>query len=166
MSDATPEGVVSASSDAGGVKIVRIFDAPREEVFDAWIVPERFANWFGERGSSLPLDKLSMDVRPGGAWSAVMIYGPDKIEIPFSGHYREVMRPERLVLTMADPTGVESDRVELLTVVLEDIDEGRTRMTFTQTGGNLPADEYSRAMAGELIFLERLGEELKARHDI
>ena len=42
-------------------------------------------------------------------------------------------------------------------------------MTFTQRGGNLPADEYSRAMRGSLIFFDRiaehLGETLKARHD-
>ena len=42
-------------------------------------------------------------------------------------------------------------------------------MTFDQRGGNLPADEYSRAMRGSLIFFDRmaehLGETLKARHD-
>ena len=42
-------------------------------------------------------------------------------------------------------------------------------MTFTQRGGNLPADEYSRAMRGSLIFFDRLAEhlskELKTRHD-
>ena len=31
-------------------------------------------------------------------------------------------------------------------------------MTFTQRGGNLPADEYSRAMRGSLIFFDRLAE--------
>jgi hypothetical protein len=35
-------------------------------------------------------------------------------------------------------------------------------MTFTQTGGNLPADEYSRAMRGMLIFLERQAARLAA----
>jgi hypothetical protein len=42
-------------------------------------------------------------------------------------------------------------------------------MTFTQRGGNLPADEYSRAMRGSLIFFDRMAEHfvesLKARHD-
>ena len=68
MADATPpEGVVSAASDAEGIVIVRVFDAPRELVFKAWTEPERFAAWFGEHGSSIPLDKISMDARPGGA---------------------------------------------------------------------------------------------------
>ena len=33
-------------------------------------------------------------------------------------------------------------------------------MTFSQTGGNLPSDEYSRAMRGELIFFDRMAEHL------
>ena len=165
MSDATPpEGVVSAASSAEGITIVRIFDAPRELVFKAWTEPERFATWFGEHGSSMPVDRVSMDVRPGGTWSATMFHGPDRIEIPFSGEYREVDEPERLVLTLVDPEDPESGNVEVMTVVLEDLGEGRTQMTFTQTG-NLQADEYSRAMRGSLIFFDRLNDHLKARHD-
>ena len=109
MSDMTPaEGVVSASSDADGILIVRVFDAPRELVFKAWTEAERFATWFGEHGSSIPLDKVSMDARPGGAWNATMIYGPDKVELPFSGHFLEVVEPERVSLSFDDP---EAERV-------------------------------------------------------
>jgi len=46
-----------AHSDAEGILIVRVFDAPRELVFKAWTEAERFATWFGEHGSSIPLDK-------------------------------------------------------------------------------------------------------------
>jgi hypothetical protein len=35
-------------------------------------------------------------------------------------------------------------------------------MSFTQRGGNLPAEEYAHAMRGELIFFERLAEHLAA----
>jgi uncharacterized protein YndB with AHSA1/START domain len=165
MSDATPpEGVVSAASSSGGITIVRIFDAPRELVFKAWTEPERFATWFGEHGSSMPVDTVTMDVRPGGSWSATMLHGPDRIEIPFSGEYREVDEPERLVLTLVDPEAPQSGNVEVMTVVFVDLGEGRTQMTFTQTG-NLSADEYSRAMRGSLIFFDRLSDHLKARHD-
>lgn len=49
-----------------------------------------------------------------------------------------------------------------------DLGDGRTEMSFTQRG-SMPADEYSRAMRGSLIFFDRLAdhltEELKARHD-
>jgi uncharacterized protein YndB with AHSA1/START domain len=168
MSDTMPpEGVVSASSDAEGIVIVRIFDAPREDVFKAWTVAERFATWFGEHGSSIPLDRVSMDARPGGAWHATMLHGPEQVQLEFFGHFREVVEPERVVLTLAldDQAGPDSPNVEVLTAVLIDIGGGRTEMTFTQRGGHLPADEYSRAMRGSLIFFDRLSAHLKTRHD-
>lgn len=169
MSDPTPaEGVVSASSDADGIVIVRVFDAPRELVFKAWTEPERFATWFGEHGSSIPLERISMDARPGGAWSALMIHGPERIEIPFAGEFREVVEPELVELTLVDPGDPDSGMIEVLRAEFRDLGDGRTEMTFTQRG-NLPADEYSRAMRGSLIFFDRLAEhlseELKARHD-
>jgi uncharacterized protein YndB with AHSA1/START domain len=170
MSDAPPpEGVVSAHSDVEGILIVRVFDAPRELVYKAWTEAERFATWFGEHGSSIPLDKVSMDARPGGEWSATMIYGPDKVELPFSGRFLEVVKPERIVMTITDSVHMDAESPEIFTVVLRDLGGDRTEMTFTQTGGNLPADEYSRAMRGSLIFFDRiaehLAESLKSRHD-
>jgi uncharacterized protein YndB with AHSA1/START domain len=169
MSEPTPpEGVVSAASDADGIVIVRVFDAPRELLFKAWTEPERFATWFGEHGSSIPLERISMDARPGGAWSALMLHGPERIEIPFAGEFLEVVEPERVVLTLDVPGEPDSGQVEVLTAEFRDLGDGRTEMTFTQRG-NLPAEEYSRAMRGSLIFFERLAEhlaeELKARHD-
>lgn len=98
-----------------------------------------------------------------------MIHGPERIEIPFSGKFREVTEPEVVELTLVDPTDPESGHVEVLRAEFRDLGDDRTEMTFTQRGGNLPADEYSRAMRGSLIFFDRLaehlGETLKARHD-
>jgi uncharacterized protein YndB with AHSA1/START domain len=166
MSDTTPpDGVVSAASDAEGILMVMVFDAPRELVFKAWTEAEHFATWFGEHGSSIPLDKVSMDARPGGAWSATMIHGPDRIELPFSGRFLEVVDPERVVMTITDSNDADAENVELLTVILKDLGGGRTEMTFSQRGGNLPADEYSRALSGYLIFFDRLADHLKTRHD-
>jgi uncharacterized protein YndB with AHSA1/START domain len=173
MSDTEPNdgprsGVVSAHSDAGGITIVRIFDAPRELVFRAFTRKEDFAQWFGEYESSVPLETFEMDARPGGEWSLIMLHGPDRLELPFSGVFLEVDEPERVVMTIEVPGEVDGERPEVLTAVLRDLGDGRTELTFTQTGGNLPPDEYSRALRGELIFLDRLGEHLaslKARHD-
>ena len=150
-----PEGVASAASDANGIRIVRVFDAPRELVFAMWTQPEHFIHWFGEHGSEIPLEQCEMDVRPGGAWRATMYHGPERIEIPFSGEFRSVDPPAHLEMTLADPGNPRSTAWELFTVDLRDLGDDRTEMTFSQTGGNLPADEYSRAMRGMLIFLER-----------
>lgn len=162
------EGVVSARSDADGIVIVRVFDAPRELVFKAWTEPERFATWFGEHGSSIPLETASMDPRPGGAWSAVMLHGPERMEIPFSGTFREVVEPEVVELVLEVAGEALQGPPEVMRAEFRDLGDGRTEMTFTQRG-SLPADEYSRAMRGSLIFFDRLAdhltEELKARHD-
>jgi len=42
-----PQGVVSAACDASGIRIVRVFEAPRELVFAMWTQPEHFVTWFG-----------------------------------------------------------------------------------------------------------------------
>ena len=170
MSEPTPnEGVISASSDAEGIRIVRVFDAPRERVFEAWTTREGFAAWFGEPGSSVPLETFSMDPRPGGAWSLIMLHGPKRTELPFAGSFLEVVEAERVVMSLSAPQGPVGDVVEVMTADLEDLGDGRTRMTFTQRGGNLSSNEYSRALRGELIFFNRLEEHLasslKARHD-
>ncbi len=68
-------------------------------------------------------------------------------------------------MTLVDPQDPDSGSAEVLTAEFGDLGGGRTEMTFTQRGGNLPADEYSRAMRGSLIFFDRLAQHLKTRHD-
>ena len=90
---------MSTSPDATRVvahelELTRVFDAPREVVFDAWTRPEAFARWFGPRGTTLPTCRL--DPRPGGLLHFCHRHaeGP---EVWIKGAYREVVRPERLV---------------------------------------------------------------------
>ena len=111
------DALVSATSDADGIEIFRIFEASPEKVFEAWTRPEGFAAWFGEHGSSIPLDRASMDPRPGGAWQAVMLVGDD-IEVVFAGNFLEVEPPHHLVMTVADRIPTADDPVDVMTVDL------------------------------------------------
>jgi uncharacterized protein YndB with AHSA1/START domain len=72
----------------------RVFDAPRDLVFDAWTSPEHVAQWWGPNGFTTTTQ--SMDVRPGGEWIFVM-HGPDGTDYENHIVYREVVRPERIV---------------------------------------------------------------------
>ena len=78
------------------LRLVRVFDAPRERVFDAWTNADQFKAWMCPPGAGV--DHCELDARPGGTWLAHG-YGPDGSRFAKSGVYREVKRPERLVFT-------------------------------------------------------------------
>jgi uncharacterized protein YndB with AHSA1/START domain len=140
-----------------GITITRVFDAPRERVWEEWTEPERFADWFGGPDSEVPLSTVSMDVRPGGAWRLTMFAAPGRREINWKGEYREVVEPERLVFTVSDQPG--DDAYELVIVVLTELGDGRTEMLFQQRG-QLPPEAYERTGQGWSVFFDRVDERL------
>jgi uncharacterized protein YndB with AHSA1/START domain len=140
-----------------GIAITRTFDAPRERVWQEWTEPERFADWFGGSDCVVPLATVWMDVTPGGLWRATMLCDGGQREIHWKGEYREVVEPERLVLTFSDQPGDEA--YELVTVVLVDLCDGRTEMRFEQRG-QLPPEVYERAREGWSSFFDRVAERL------
>src|SRR2546425_8316963 len=78
--------------------ITRVLDAPPRLVFKAWTEPERLVRWWGPQGFTTPSCK--MDVRPGGAFRFCM-RSPEGTDHWLQGVYREIVEPERLVLTWA-----------------------------------------------------------------
>jgi uncharacterized protein YndB with AHSA1/START domain len=140
------------------VTITRTFDAPREAVWKAWTEPEQFAAWFGTPPYTTPPETVSMDVRPGGQWRATMVSEEDGSELPFQGEYREVVEPERLVLTFTDPEDPGNPNVEVLTVTLTDLG-GKTEVVVNQSG-QLPQEEYPKLAEGYSGFFDRLAEHL------
>ncbi|WP_395678386.1 SRPBCC domain-containing protein [Inquilinus sp.] len=108
--------------------ITRIFDAPRSLVFKAWTQPEHLVRWLGPKDFSA--SEVRLDVRPGGAWSAV-ITSPEGKDYGMAGVYREVAPPDRLVFTFA----WDEDLAEQMLIALTFRDrDGKTEMTFHQTG--------------------------------
>ena len=78
------------------IVITRVFNAPRQLVFDVWTKPELFVRWFGGRGWTVPV--CEMDVRPGGTYRYVMRRDDGSAqEMTMRGEYREVVPPQRLV---------------------------------------------------------------------
>ena len=144
-----------------GLRLTRVFDAPRDEVWREWTEPDRFADWYGGRDSEVPLASVSMDVRPGGTWRATMFAGAERREIRWAGEYREVVEPERLVFTVTDEPG--GDRYELVSVELTDLGQGRTRMDFAQTGGHLTPEQYEQAGQGWSLFFDDVAARLGGR---
>lgn len=78
------------------VVITRELKAPRRLVFEAMTKPEHVKRWYGLR--VLTLVVCEIDLRPGGRWRYVL-RDPEGNEFGFTGVYREITPPDRLVYT-------------------------------------------------------------------
>jgi uncharacterized protein YndB with AHSA1/START domain len=107
------------------IKIVRVFDAPRDRVFAVYTDPALIPHWWGPRGTTARVDQ--MDVRAGGSWRFVLS-GDDGSETAFRGTYREVSPPERIVQTF-EWEGMHG-HVSVETATFEDLGD-RTQVTTT-----------------------------------
>ena len=76
--------------------IERFFDAPRVLVFEVWTRPEHVTKWWGPNDFTLPF--CEMDFRQGGRYRYCM-RSPEGVDHWVWGEYREIVRPERIVMT-------------------------------------------------------------------
>lgn len=105
------------------IRMTRLFDAPRELVFDVMSKPEHIRRWWGCLGEGYSVPVCEVDFRVGGKWKFVNRHpGGDAT---FYGEYREISRPDRIVFTeiFADYPDTES----VVTSVLTE-ENGKTRM--------------------------------------
>lgn len=137
------EQVTASHAARAGITITRVFDAPRHLVWKEWTEPTRFADWFGGPEIEVPPSTVSIDLRPGGAWSATTLsYGPDGRDIRWYGEYLEIIEPELLAFTIR---GIQDAQTpDEVTVILTDLGDGRTEMRFRQQGQRT-AEQYERA---------------------
>src|SRR5437762_6946579 len=106
------------------IVLTRVFDAPRNLVFEAFSKPELLKRWFGPRGWSLVV--CDVDLRVGGGFRFVL-RGPDGKEMGMRGVYREIVPPERSVhMESFDDFPGES---QVTAVFVEE--GGKTTMTAT-----------------------------------
>lgn len=127
-----------------GIVISRVFDAPREAVWNAWTTPEMVQKWWGPQYFTAP--SIKIDLRVGGKYIYCM-HGPagtdfDK-DMYSAGIFKEIVPQEKLVVTdyfsdsegnKLDPTthGLSSDMPAEMNVVIkfEDAPGGKTKFTI------------------------------------
>jgi uncharacterized protein YndB with AHSA1/START domain len=117
---------LSTGADATNATIVitHVFEAPRAVVFEAWTKPEHVTQWWDPSGD--PLAVCEIDLRPNGTFRWVH-GGPHGADYPFTGTYREITPPERLVFTVrAFPGTPESVGTLIFTE-----DGKKTKLTMT-----------------------------------
>jgi uncharacterized protein YndB with AHSA1/START domain len=98
----------------------RIFDAPRDLVFEAWTTPEHLSQWWGPKGFTNTFQEF--DMRPGGTWQFIM-HGPDGVDYQNKSVFVEIVKPERIVFQHVSGPKFQ------VTATFEDLD-GKTRLTF------------------------------------
>ena len=81
------------------IQLTRLFNAPRELVFEAMTRPEHVMRWWGCLGDGYSVPICEIDLRVGGAWRFVNRH--PKGEVAFSGEYLEI--------DAAEPAGVHRD---------------------------------------------------------
>lgn len=111
--------------------ITRVFDAPRELVFQAFADPERALHWMGPR--DFPAVRTTADVRPGGAWRTCLRALDGRPDLWSGGTYLEVIPNERLAYTFAwDLEGGGHGPETVVTITFADRADDKTLMTFRQ----------------------------------
>jgi len=108
------------------IVMTRVFDAPRQMLFDAFTKPELVPRWLtGRPDHTMPICEI--DLRVGGAYHYVW-RGPDGQEMSNKGIFREIVPPERVVATERfEPSWYEGENVNTTTFLEAD---GKTTVTL------------------------------------
>jgi uncharacterized protein YndB with AHSA1/START domain len=146
------ELTVTTSGDRD-VVMTRVFDAPRNLVFDAMTKPELLKRWLlGPPGWTM--DVCEVDLRVGGKYRYEW-RGPGGVKMGMGGVHKEVVVPERIVCTQLfdeDWTGGEA----VGTLVLAEKD-GKTTITNTV--------RYSSAAARDAVLKTPMEQGMAAGYD-
>ncbi|MBV9463647.1 MAG: SRPBCC domain-containing protein [Verrucomicrobiae bacterium] len=118
---------MSDSKPAFELELTRVVDAPRQRVYEAWSKPDQMTEWFAPKPFQLIVN--SMDFRPGGKF-AMSMRGPQGSDFPFTGTYREIKAPERLVWSGEFP-GDPPDQIS--TIVTFEDQGAKTKVHARQT---------------------------------
>ncbi len=105
----------------------RVFEAPRQLVFEACSKPEFVRRWLlGPDGWSMPVCEI--DLRVGGSYRYVWRHS-DGREMGMGGVYREIVVPERIVATEKfDEAWYPGEAVGIILLVEQ---SGKTTLTQT-----------------------------------
>src|SRR5690349_1012044 len=107
------------------IRAIRVFDAPRELVFDMFTKLEHLSQWWGPNGFTTTTK--TMNVKTGGTWRFTM-HGPDGRDYENKITYLEVTRPSKIVFKHG---GDDTEPVNHEThITLEELGKNKTKLTF------------------------------------
>ncbi len=113
------------------ILISRMFDAPPERVYEAFVDPNALAAWWGPREYENTIDRW--ELRKGGAWRIVQ-RAADGTEHPFRGIFHEIVPPRRLTQTFEyEPM---AGHIATQTASFEPAAGGKTKLTVRSVFAN------------------------------
>ncbi len=107
-----------ATNSSNEIVLTRVYDAPVQKVWSAWVEPEQVAQWWGPRGFAIT--SHSKDVRTNGSWTYTM-HGPDGTNDENKTVFLEVQEHAKMVYDH----GGNDDRPALF----------RVHVTFAEANG-------------------------------
>lgn len=101
------------------IAMTRVFDAPRELVFDCWTIPALLKRWMtGPDGWNFSV--CEVDLRVGGTYRFVWSH-KDGRDMGMTGTYRQIFRPERIVSAeLFDMDWTDGEAIATLTLTEKD----------------------------------------------
>ncbi|HEY3189449.1 MAG TPA: SRPBCC domain-containing protein [Solirubrobacteraceae bacterium] len=129
----------------GQVRIERIIEAPRAEVFRAWTDPDELRRWWGP--GEYATRHAEIDLRPGGDYLLV-IQAAEGDPMHLAGTFHEVVAPERLVYSWRWVRGWSDPAESIVSVEFEDLGE-RTRVVLVHGGLDASPDADGYRMGWE-----------------
>jgi uncharacterized protein YndB with AHSA1/START domain len=124
---------VNGTTEVPTLTLRRQIAAPPSELFDAWLDPDKLAEWMRPGGE--PPSKVDIDPRVGGELEVDMHTSAGKV--PHTGSYRVIDRPNRLAFTWNSVAA--GNRESLVTVDFKPLGGAMTEVVLTHE--NLPSLE-------------------------
>lgn len=148
-----------AQPDHRTLVMAQTFDAPRADVFEAWTTTEQVALWWDPTGA--PLAICEIDLRTDGSFRWVN-QGEIGAKYPFTGTYREIAPPERIVFQAR----ISPASPEQVTTLIFTERNGMTTLTMTIECESVAQRDEMLSMridAGTARTLQNLANHLERR---
>ena len=110
------------------IVLSRVFDAPRELVWQAWTDPEHIGQWFGPKGFTIETHEI--DIRVGGRWRFDMI-APDGTVYGNRMVFLEFRKPELMVMDHGSDKDNDPKRFRV-TLTFDEQGDKKTVLTLRQ----------------------------------
>jgi len=130
----------------------RVFNVPRERVFQAFADPNHLAEWWGPKDFTNAIH--GFDFRPGGRWRLTM-QAPNGTEFENESQFVEIVKAERIVFEHLEPV-----HHFVMTMTFADHD-GKTQLTWRMVFDT--AEEVARIKSFILVANEQNFDRLEAQ---